>query len=643
MSQAALAADALPPLRLGLIGSPNSGKTTLFNALTGLRGRVGNYPGVTVERREGATLLAQRRVTVVDLPGVYSLDPISPDEAVVTRVLDGELAEAPDALVVVADACTLERSLLFVAQVLRRRLPTCLVLTMTDELRARGGRLDLPRLERALGIPVRGVVGHRGVGVLALQELLARPEAWDRPPIDPPVSPAERAAWTASILESVLVPPAVTSRTTERIDRIVLHPVAGSALFALVMVVFFQLIFAWATPAMDLIDGGVGWSAEAVKRALAPGLLTDFLADGLIAGVGAVVIFLPQIALLFGVLYLLEDLGYMARAAFVVDRLMGRIGLEGRSFVALLSSYACAIPGIMATRTIPSPRNRLVTILVAPLMTCSARLPVYALLIGAFVPARAVVGPIGLQGLVLLGLYLVGGLAALAVAAVLHRTVLRGEGLPFYMELPPYRMPTLRLWAGQVWGSAWAFLRRAGTIILATSIVLWLLLSFPRVEPPAGASDREAARHALEHSLAGRAGRALEPLIEPLGFDWKIGVGLLASLAAREVIVSTLAQIYAASEEESSLREAVRADRDPETGRPVFTPAAVAALLVFFVFALQCLSTLAVMRRETNSWFWPLFAWAYLLALAYAASFVTYRVAGVAGVAGVAAALGGAT
>jgi ferrous iron transport protein B len=339
-----------------------------------------------------------------------------------------------------------------------------------------------------------------------------------------------------------------------------------------------------------------------------------------------VVVFVPQIALLFSLLYLLEDVGYMARAAFVADRVMSRIGLEGRAFVALLSSYACAVPGIMATRTVPSPRDRLVTILVAPLMTCSARLPVYALMIGAFVPARSVLGPIGLQGLVLLGLYLLGAFGALIVAALLKRTLLRGDALPFTMELPPYRIPTFRLWVTQVWGSIWAFLRRAGTIILAASIVLWLLLSFPQVEPPPGVSDADAARFALENSWAGRAGHAIEPAIAPLGFDWKIGVGLLASLAAREVIVATLAQIYAAGEEETSLRSAVRADVDPRTGAPVFTPATVAALLVFFVFALQCLSTIAVMRRETNSWRWPVFAFGYLLAMAYGASFVTHRI-----------------
>jgi ferrous iron transport protein B len=315
----------------------------------------------------------------------------------------------------------------------------------------------------------------------------------------------------------------------------------------------------------------------------------------------------------------------MARAAFLIDRVMGRIGLEGRSFVSLLSSYACAVPGIMATRTIPSPRNRLITILVAPLMTCSARLPVYALLIGAFVPPVTVAGFLQLQGLVLLGLYLAGALTALAVAAVLGRTLMRAESLPFYMELPPYRWPTAKLVLTQVWGSARAFLRRAGTVILSVSVLLWCLLTFPRTPAPPGATPAEARRHALEQSLAGRTGHALEPWIAPLGFDWKIGVGLLSSLAAREVIVATLAQIYAAAEDETSLREALRRDTDPGTGRRIYTPATVASLLVFFVFALQCMSTIAVMKRETNSWRWPAFAFGYLLALAYAASFAAHR------------------
>src|SRR5262245_48481442 len=431
-------------IRLGLLGAPNSGKTTLFNALTGMRAKVANYPGVTVERREAQVRLGSREAVVIDLPGTYSLDPLSPDEEVVTRVLDGELATAPDALVVVADACSLERSLPFVAQVLLRGRPTCLVLTMIDELAARGGTIDLPRLERALGVPVLGVIGHRGRGIDQLVRLLGQPEQWSRPGLPPPSDPVERALWADSVFASAAGHRPGVHRLTEALDRVVLHPVAGTLLFALVMVTFFQLIFAWATPAMDAIDAVLVAAAGWLHATLPPGLFVDFLADGLVAGVGAVVAFVPQIALLFGLLYLLEDIGYMARAAFVVDRLMARVGLEGRAFVALLSSYACAVPGIMATRTIPSPRDRLVTILVAPLMTCSARLPVYALLIGAFVPSVRAFGPFGLQGLVLLGLYLAGSLAALAIAAVLKRTLLRGETLPFYMELPPYRMPTLK-------------------------------------------------------------------------------------------------------------------------------------------------------------------------------------------------------
>ena len=622
---------AAPPLRLGLLGSPNSGKTTLFNALTGLRAKVGNYPGVTVERREGEAEVEGRRLVVIDLPGTYSLEAISPDEAVVTRVLAGAVpgVPPPDALVVTADACTLSRSLLFVGQVLRLGLPTCLVVTMVDELHARGGRVDLARLSAALGVPVVGVVGHRGLGLGELRRLLGHPERWSRPIVPPPAEVEARAGWVDSVAARAVEVPPAADRRTARIDAVVLHPVLGTLLFAAVMVLFFQLIFAWAEPAMRAIDAAVAAAQGGVRVALPPGVLSDFLADGLLAGVGSVIVFLPQILTLFGVLYLLEDLGYMARAAFVVDRAMGRIGLEGRAFVALLSSYACAVPGIMATRTIPSPRNRLVTILVAPLMTCSARLPVYALLIGAFVPARAVWGPIGLQGLVLLGLYVLGALSAVVVAAVLKRTLVPGEGLPFYLELPPYRVPPLRLWLHQVWGAARAFLRRAGTIILTVSVVLWALLSFPRSEAAAGLSQAEAARAAVEQSAAGQLGHAIEPLLAPLGFDWKIGVGLVASMAAREVIVATLAQIYAISGEDTgSLRDAIRADRDPRTGAPVFTPATVASLLVFFVFALQCMSTLAVMRRETNSWRWPAFAFGYLLALAWSASFLTHRIVG---------------
>jgi ferrous iron transport protein B len=619
------------PIVFGLLGSPNAGKTTLFNALTGLRARVGNYPGVTVERREATISIGGHDAILIDLPGTYGLSPISADEAVVEEVLAGRIEGVahPEALILVADACSLSRTLPFIGEALRLAQPVCVVLTMLDELAARGGQVDLPRLEAALGVPVVGVIGHRGRGLEALRDRLAEPGSWPRPAIPPPADRDERTAWAESIAESVIERSPARHALSERIDRIVLHPLWGSLLFLAVMVTFFQLIFSLATPAMDAIDGAIGSLAALAQRSLPAGWFADLVADGLVAGVGSVVIFLPQIVILFSLLYLLEDLGYMARAAFVVDRVMGRIGLEGRSFVALLSSYACAVPGIMATRTIPSPHDRLVTILVAPLMTCSARLPVYALLISAFVPERSVWGPIGLQGLVLLGLYLGGASAALVVAAIFKRTLVRGDGLPFTMELPTYRWPTLRVWLSQVWSSAWAFLRRAGTIILATSVVLWLLLTFPRVEPPGDMDERSAQAWSLEQSAAGRLGHAIEPAIAPLGFDWKIGVGLIARLAAREVIVATLAQVYATgSDEGESLRASLRADTHPETGEKVFTPATVASLLVFFVFALQCMSTIAIMRRETNSWRWPAFAFGYLFVLAYSASFVTHRIVG---------------
>ncbi|MFK7895630.1 MAG: ferrous iron transporter B [Myxococcota bacterium] len=614
----------------GLLGSPNAGKTTLFNALTGLRARVGNYPGVTVERREAEITLGDESALLIDLPGTYGLAPISADEAVVTDVLDGRIegVAQPDALIMVIDACSLGRTLPFIGEVLRRERPTCLVLSMLDELAARGGQVDIDRLQDALGIPVVGVVGHRGRGLAELRAHLSASREWTRPAILPPEDRGERAAWADSIAANIIEERPARHALTERIDSIVLHPLWGSLLFLFVMVTFFQLIFSWAGPAMDAIDGLIGLLAETARATLPAGWIADLVADGLIAGVGSVVIFLPQIMILFSLLYLLEDVGYMARAAFVIDRVMGRIGLEGRSFVALLSSYACAVPGIMATRTIPSPRDRLVTILVAPLMTCSARLPVYALLISAFVPERTVWGPLGLQGLVLLGLYLGGAFAALGMAGLIKKFLVKGDGLPFTMELPTYRWPTFGLWFSQVLSSAWSFLRRAGTIILLASVVLWLMLTFPRVEAPThlGLDDKAATAYALEHSAAGQLGHALEPLISPLGFDWKIGVGLVASLAAREVIVATLAQIYATGgDEEDSLREALQKDRNPETGELIYTPATVGALLVFFVFALQCTSTIAIMRRETNSWRWPAFAFAYLFVLAYGASFLTHR------------------
>jgi ferrous iron transport protein B len=530
----------------------------------------------------------------------------------------------------VVDGTTLGRSLGLVIQAIHTKRPMALVITMIDELIARGAALDVPRLSRILGIPVLGVVGHRGVGLSELRELLKQPEGWSSPAFLPPLEDhEERFAWVDRVVKSVGGTDIARDERTDRIDRVLLHPVAGVALFAAVMLLLFQSIFSWALPAMDFIDGVFGEVGRISRAVLPGGLLTDLWTDGILAGVGSVLIFLPQILILFTLIHFLEDVGYMARAAFVVDRVMGWVGLQGRCFVSLLSSYACAIPGIMAARSIASPRDRLATILVAPFMTCSARLPVYTLLIAAFIPARPVLGPLGLQGLVMLGLYLLGAVTAFFSAALLKSTILRGTISTFYLELPPYRVPTLRLLGTQVWGSARAFLKRAGTLILVASMVVWAFLSFPRIPADPALSPAAQAQAQLNASVAAHAGRALEPAIAPLGFDWKIGVGMVASLAAREVIISTLAQLYAVADPDDfgGLRQALVSDVDPRTGEPSFTLAAALGLLVFYVFALQCVSTIVVMARETGSWRWPAFAFVYMLAVAYGGSFVTYRLA----------------
>jgi ferrous iron transport protein B len=624
------------PLRVALVGSPNAGKTTLFNALTGARAKVGNYAGVTVERREGRLRDASREVALLDLPGTYGLRGENPDERIVSKVLAGELPgePRPQALCLVADSTTLRRGLAVVLEALEHGLPALLVLTMIDEERARGGRLDTERLSALLGIPVVGVVGHRGVGVPGLRRLLEHPETWKAGPRPPAfASVAERFAWIDRTCAAIGVSDLARDTRSDRIDGVLLHPLAGLLVFAVVMVLLFQSVFTWAVPAMDAIDGTFGALGRWSRALLPAGWLTDLLADGVLAGVGSVLVFLPQILILFTLIHFLQDVGYMARAAFVVDRVMGWVGLQGRSFVPLLSCFACAVPGIMATRTIAEPRDRIATILVAPFMTCSARLPVYTLLIAAFVPADHGLGPFGLQGLVMLGLYLLGATTALASAALLKSTLLRGRPATFYMELPPYRLPTPRLLARQVWQSLAAFLRRAGTIILLASVVIWVLINFPKAPLDPGHTPAAQARADIEASAAARLGRFLEPAIAPLGFDWRIGIGLVASLTAREVMVSTLAQLYAVGDADDfdGLRRALASDRDPTTGLPSFTLPTALSLLVFFVFALQCTSTVAVMARETASWRWPAFAFAYMLALAWLGSFVTYQAASAVG------------
>jgi len=612
--------------QIAIVGSPNAGKTSLFNALTGMRAKTANYPGVTVSRREATVRLDGQLLTLVDLPGTYGLDPISPDEAVVADALHGRIEgiDRPDALVIVADATSLDRSLFLVAEFLELDLPTCLVLTMIDEVAARHGAIDLGRLSAALGIPVVGIVGHKGIGLHAVRNLIADPTAWDRPVVAPPTNRAERAGWVDSIVSTV-VSPLDTDRRTRRIDAVLLHPVYGVILFVVVMLAFFQSIFTLATPVVDRLDSGLASFADASRDTIG-GTLGDLVADGVIAGVGSVVVFLPQITLLFLIIGLLERVGYLARAALLADRVMGRFGLEGRSFIAMLSSFACAVPGIMSTRTIPNERHRLATMMAAPLMTCSARLPVFTLLIGAFVPDQAVLGPIRSQGLTLFGLYALGALSGLMYSAILSRTMLSGPSAPFMMELPPYRRPTLRAVLLHVWDGASSFIRKAGTIILLTTLGLWVLLNVPSSTPPEGLDQAQAQSYEMEHSIGGGIGKVMQPLFAPLGFEWQTNVAILGSLAAREVFVSTLS-ITTASESEDALPDRIET-MEHRDGTRVFDAATVGALLVFFVYALQCLSTVAVLRRESNSRKWPALAMGSMFLLAYAAGLVTHTIIG---------------
>ena len=607
--------------RIALIGAPNCGKTTLFNALTGLRAKVANYPGVTVERREGLVRGVDSALRLLDLPGTYSLDAVSEDEHVSVELLRGQLEGTPDAVVVVVDATTLDRSLPLLAEVLELGLPTLLALTMVDELKRRGGEIDPHVLRAKIGIPVVGVVGNRGLGLDDLRAQLEKPEEWTRAEVPQLERAEDRFAWSDAVLSQTRRTLPQPSAATRRLDAFLLHPILGPLAFLVFVTLFFQSIFTWASPAMDLLDGGISACADWLSAKLPSGWFSDLLADGIVRGVGAVVVFIPQIALLFALIFFLEACGYMARASFVVDRLMGWVGLEGRCFIALLSSYACAVPGIMATRSIPSRQDRLATILVAPFATCSARLPVYTLLIAAFIPADPVLGPLTLQGVTMLGLYFLGGISALVFAALFKRGFLRGRALPFYQELPPYRWPSLRNVAMQVWIRIRLFLRKAGTVILVASILLWALLNFPQHSPAAGTSPQEAQRQQIEQSYAADIGRAVEPVFDPLGFDWRVNVALIGSFAAREVMVSTLAQVYGrgeADEEDTGLVASVRES---------MTLASALALLAFFVYALQCISTIAVIRRETNGWLWPTFCLGYMSGVAWLAAWLTYLIA----------------
>ncbi len=625
--------------RFALVGSPNSGKTTLFNALTGLHAKTGNYPGVTVAKYEGRARLDESlTVLVEDLPGTYSLDPISPDEAIVVDVLDTEHQhlDAPDAMLVLLNATTLRRSLGLLAQVQQTGLPACVVLTFTDDLTRRNGRIDEQALSRALGVPVVAVPGGRRDAVAQLRRVMAEHRSWSQPVVPPPTDPAEVPGWTESVLAaSGYRLPDVDPRT-RRLDAVLLHPVVGTLVFLLTMFVFFQTIFTVAAPLQGYVETFFGWLGDLVATHVGVGWLSAFLSEAVIGGVGGVLVFLPQIVLLFVLIAVLEGTGYLARAAFLMDRVMARAGLEGRAFVALLSSVACAIPGIMATRSLPSARDRLATMMGAPLMTCSARLPVYILLVSLLFGADAKVGPFNARGVVMFALYFFGAVSAMLTAAVFKKLSSRsGSMLPFYMEMPPYQIPRLKCVAAEVWTAVSAFLRKVTTIILATTMILWVLLNLPLRDDAAMAAagvdttdEVAVSAYIVNNSYAASIGKAVEPVFEPLGFDWRINIGVLSSLAAREVFVATLGQVAAAQnpEEPTQALRQMRMQHGPDAGRMLFDAPTIAALLVFFMYALQCMSTVGVMRRESGSWKWPALAFGYMFVLAWVLAFAARTV-----------------
>ena len=738
-------------ISVALVGNPNTGKTTTFNALAGVRQRVGNYPGVTVEKKVGFARWGNVRLRVVDLPGTYSLAPRSIDEMVAVDVLLGRRDDEPmpDVVVSVVDASNLERNLYLVSQILELGLPVVLALNMTDVAEQQGHKIDSKKLSRKLGIPVVELQAHRRRGIDELKAaivaaaqasppepanplppafqseverlnrllrsssesnnghapggaplpryLLERllldtsgylqrsllPGEFMRPAADaieaarkrlaeqglpvPAVEAMARYAWVSKMLEGTVDRPRQRLLTlSDRVDRVLTHRVVGTLFFVLVMALMFQSVFQWAVPAMDAIDAGVGVVGNWIESHMAEGTLRSLLVDGVIAGVGGVLVFLPQIFILFFFIGILEDCGYMARAAYLMDKLMSRVGLSGKSFIPLLSSFACAIPGIMAARVIENRRDRLTTILVAPLMTCSARLPVYTVLIAAFVPQRSMLGGlVGLQGLTLAAMYVLGIVMAVTVALVLKKTLFRGATPPFVMELPSYKWPSPMTVISRMIERGWAFVRRAGTVILAVSIVVWAALYFPhdkaRVETPFAkqqsrltsaleqldADDPRRERIAAElreveneilseysrQSYLGRLGHAIEPVVRPLGWDWRIGCAVLASFPAREVVIATLGVIYNLGEEldptdreaATRLQTALRSATWDDTGQPVFNVPVALSIMVFFALCAQCASTLVVIQRETGRWSWSLFTFVYMTTLAYLAAWITYR------------------
>jgi ferrous iron transport protein B len=646
-------------LTVALLGNPNTGKSTLFSALAGIPTRVGNYPGVTVEEKLGRFMHRGRGIDLVDLPGTYSLDPQGPDEQVAVDVLHGRQAGVPrpDLIVAVADATNLERNLFLVTQATEVGLPVVVALTLSDVGRRQGRSIDSAELARRLGCPVIPVATPQGEGLAALKDaILVAPAAGPPQPLPLAVDPAHAhrpAAARAAIarygaIERLLTGVATTSRPPgrlpeDRIDRLLTHRLWGTLAFAAVMLTLFSSIFWLAAPLMDLISAGMDGLSAWVAGQLPDGAIRELMVDGVLAGVGGVVVFVPQIALLFLFIAALEGCGYLARAAYLMDRLLVGVGLSGKSFIPLLSSFACAIPGIMAARTIENRRDRLLTILVAPLMSCSARLPVYLLLVGAFVPNVAVGIPwLRLPAVVLAGMYALGIAVAAAVAWVLSRTLFRGPPQPFVMELPGWRWPQAAVVLERAREAVWSFLTNAGTLILAVSIVVWALSNYPRDEATiaaeretavaAGASEAEveaARRAAIQRgSILGRAGRFVEPVVRPLGWDWRLGCAAIASFPAREVVLGTLAVLYNLPPEEAegtALERRLKAARWDGTDRPVFTLPVALSIMVFFALCAQCASTLVVIGRETRSWVWPVVTFTYMTVLAWLGAFATYQ------------------
>jgi ferrous iron transport protein B len=618
---------AIGPARVALVGNPNTGKTALFNALTGSRQKVANYAGVTVERKEGfVTTPGGRTLSILDLPGTYSLRARSPDEEITRDAVLGQLAgeASPDVVVAVADATNLRLVLRLILELKAVGRPMVLALNMYDIAQRQGLRIDLEGLERELGCPIVTTVATRRRGIAELTQqvdaliadgAISTANVW-REPDAAQIRAAHREAQR--ILKAYVRPPERPDTLTAKIDAVLLHPVAGLVILSAIMFLVFQAVFSWAGPPADAIEAGVGWLGAQVGAVLPDGLLESLIVDGLFAGVGAVLVFLPQILVLFFFIILLEDFGYMARAAFLLDRLMGVAGLHGRAFIPMLSSFACAIPGIMAARVIDQKRDRLTTILVAPLMTCSARIPVYTLIIGAFIPNRTVGPGLSLQGLVMFGLFVAGIVSALTVAFVIRKVFWRGAVEPFLMELPTYKWPSFENVARNLLQRAQIFLNRAGRMILPLMVLVWVLSTFPY--PPQGATGP-----AIDYSFAGMIGHAIQPLFAPIGFNWQMVVALIPGFAAREVAVAALGTVYAVADAEANTRalELQLAD--------AWSVATGLSFLAWYIFAPQCVATLGIVKRETNSWTWVGVMFFYMLGLAYLASFAVYRTAVLAG------------